>query len=138
MFKSLFCLLASIIVNTTIFAQNVRGQLVWSPKEVKMLTINEKEINKFSTIHVFPQQVALQTTQYLKKIQPQFIAPQSIRHTNFPKTTAVIPRDFYNLNIGWVCKQEWKLEKKTTIPIRLRLGSTEQVDYLEGKKKHSD
>ena len=45
----------------------------------------------------------------------------------------VLPADHYNQQLGWVCKQEWKLEKKTSIPLKLRLGSKEQVDYLEGK-----
>ncbi len=40
----------------------------------------------------------------------------------------------YNyLRLGWVCQKEWKLEKTTSIPLRVRLGSQEQVDYLEGK-----
>ena len=135
MYKSLLCLLAIITVNRTIYAQNMRGQLVWSAKEVKMLTINEKKFTKFSTIHLSILQVAKQTIFYLKNFQLQSKNLQSAQHTIFLKTKPVIPQDFYNLKLGWFCKQEWKLEKKTHLPICFRLGSTEQVDYLEGKKK---
>ncbi len=31
------------------------------------------------------------------------------------------------------CRLEWQWEKKTSLPWKLRLGSTEYVDWLEGK-----
>jgi hypothetical protein len=34
---------------------------------------------------------------------------------------------------GWFCRQEWRLEKSTGIPFRFRLGSLEQVNWLERK-----
>jgi hypothetical protein len=54
-----------------------------------------------------------------------------------PKPTAgyliLSPSNNYNRHFGFFCKQEWKLEKQTNIPIRLRLGSLEQTNRLEGK-----
>lgn len=48
-----------------------------------------------------------------------------------------LPLDFYSTHLGVMCKMELKLEKGTKLPLRIRLGSKDQVDYLEGKyRKH--
>ena len=44
-----------------------------------------------------------------------------------------IRSDFYQHRLGFFCRQEWKVEKITGIPIRFRLGSLEYVNRLEGK-----
>ncbi len=44
-----------------------------------------------------------------------------------------LPLNFYSEHLGVMCKMELKLEKRTKLPLRIRLGSKDQVDYLEGK-----
>ena len=45
----------------------------------------------------------------------------------------LISPTFYSSNLAFFCRQEIKFEKITKVPLKFRLGSVQQVDYLEGK-----
>ena len=49
------------------------------------------------------------------------------------KPIVVVRPDFMSITQGFMCKQEWKFEKKVGLPLRLRLGSLEYVNKMEGK-----
>ena len=44
-----------------------------------------------------------------------------------------LPGNFYSCNLGFFCKEELKVEKAVKIPLKLRLGSVQYVDWMEGK-----
>jgi hypothetical protein len=44
-----------------------------------------------------------------------------------------LPQNFYKQNLGYFCKKELQLQKATSLPIFIRLGSKEYIDYLERK-----
>ena len=50
-------------------------------------------------------------------------------------TYMMVNEGFYCSNLGFFCKQELKLAKitKFRLPLAIRLGSLQYVDYLEGK-----
>jgi hypothetical protein len=48
----------------------------------------------------------------------------------------VLPQNFYTRQLGYFCKKEVQVQKLTMMPIYLRLGSKEYVDYMESRMKH--
>ena len=45
----------------------------------------------------------------------------------------VLPQNFYNQQLSFVCKKEVQLQKLISLPVFIRLGSKDYVDYLEKK-----
>ena len=50
-----------------------------------------------------------------------------------PAPAATIGHDFYTQQFGFFCRQELRLEKASGLPLRFRLGSLKDCNYLEGK-----
>lgn len=44
-----------------------------------------------------------------------------------------LPQNFYNQHTGYFCKKELQLQKITSLPLYIRLGSKEYIDGLEKK-----
>jgi hypothetical protein len=133
MYKTFFCLFSLFVIVKTACAQHERGQLVYTTKEVKMAIVFKKQAIKNSFNKNPPYLFSKQQEIYIKEFQPQFITAAPTLHSFFSFSLTKLPEDYYNSNIGWACKQELKIEKATNIPLRIRLGSIEQVNYLEGK-----
>jgi hypothetical protein len=67
-----------------------------------------------------------------KKDSIQLVKSTTI--TSLPLKLYIIHPDHYSKQLGFFCKNEWAMERKTTLPLRLRLGSIDYVNKMEGKK----
>jgi len=46
---------------------------------------------------------------------------------------STLPRGFYVSQLGFFCRKEWKMESAWRLPVRIRLGTVAQCDWMEGK-----
>ena len=44
-----------------------------------------------------------------------------------------LPQNYYSQHLGFFCKKEAQLQKRTSLNVFFRLGSKDYVDYLERK-----
>lgn len=61
---------------------------------------------------------------------------QKSNYINFAKAESSvnsIPANGYAQHQAFFCRKEWQLEQKIKIPVRIRVGSIEQCNYLEQK-----
>jgi len=76
--------------------------------------------------------------QYLKLVASPHETPANYG-LHAPGTTAVVPsysvinQSLYTQQFGFFCRRELQFEKRTSIPLRFRLGSLDYVNRLEGK-----
>ena len=65
--------------------------------------------------------------------------PSTLSITNNPKLTSIsqpfLSPNYYSTQLGFFCKQEIKIEKTAKIPFKFRLGSVEDCDRMEGKRR---
>ncbi|MEO6329006.1 MAG: hypothetical protein ABIO55_08745 [Ginsengibacter sp.] len=80
----------------------------------------------------------ISSSKFVKKplFTPEIIFLSSNENQNIVRAPSknIITSNYYTQHLGFVCKKEIALEKITNIPLRIRLGSLQQCNYLEGKK----
>ncbi len=85
------------------------------------LPINYATLNNFHVEKQLQKEFSLTDSASFNKPQP------------FSLFNNYIKPDHYSSHLGFFCQKELQLEKMTNVPIRLRLGSLDYVNYLEQK-----
>ena len=115
-----FCFVVVLIVlfNKEIFSQQTSAH--------KRITINYFKYSglEFNNIYL------------PKRAKDSYIVSEEKAADRFSFCRPVLSQSFYSDRLGFFCKKELQIEKITSVPFRLRLGSLEYVNYLE-QKPHS-
>jgi hypothetical protein len=61
------------------------------------------------------------------------ISPKNENIKGLETPFSIISPSYYTQHFGFFCKKELQFEKKIKIPLKFRLGSVQQCDWLEGK-----
>jgi hypothetical protein len=68
------------------------------------------------------------------------VPPKSLEKNLFPSALRMnipafsLPADYYSTRLGFFCKKEWSLEKRTGMAFRFRIGELAQLNKWEGKR----
>ena len=72
------------------------------------------------------------------KLQFPFSVPISATQgpsTSYSLSGPYVPKAYNYQELAFFCKLEVKMEKSTKLPIKVRLGDVDYVDWLEGKRE---
>lgn len=77
--------------------------------------------------------ISMASGQSLKPVQ----RADSVRQAPLPSylltSGSVAPGWYYQQHFGYFCKKEWAWEKRTGVPLKLRLGNYDYTQKIEGK-----
>ena len=93
----------------------------------------------FVTGGIIAQTTTCKPAPYVSIIKPLSSTPSILSIKNAPLSSndlkPFLSANYYASHLGFFCKKEIILERAAKIPIKFRLGSIEECDRMEGKRK---
>lgn len=68
------------------------------------------------------------------EIKTSILFIQTFHEVKKPIPAFLINSNYVEAHYGFICKKELQLEKQTKLPLKIRVGSLSDCDYLEGKQ----
>jgi len=68
-----------------------------------------------------------------KAVVPEKWGKDSLFQPRLTMINAPLPQNFYTQHLPFFCKKELQVQKLTGIPVKIRIGSLDYVNKLEGK-----
>jgi chorismate mutase len=91
-----------------------------------------------TTVVVKPQSiVALTQTNKHPAALPSLSLSPNLIAIYPPKVINTLPAGYYYNSVGFFCQKELQVEKALKVPLKIRLGSVNYTDKLEGKNQHN-
>lgn len=106
---------------------------------IPVLSNAQQKPGTMGQLSVAPLYPLIHTTFMLRTTEatPVFSSVFSSSQVNptTPKAKSPVgPRDYYQQCFGYFCKREWNWEKQTKVPLKLRLGTYQDAQRMEGKR----
>jgi len=79
--------------------------------------------------------LAPEASNFTKQIQYAHLLDPQKNGSLFINQQQQMPLAYAYKDLAFFCKVEVQLEKTVKLPVKLRLGSVDYVDYLEGKRE---